>query len=186
MVRGDPGPKLGGLDVGPMAGLHVPLPLRWGSKGAFAPSPVPVGDHAAGVAPKGKLAALRSGVYLWPVSFGGVMLLDSIQCYQMKYKALRGFRFDPGPFLVARVGPRGFRLGPGNRVIFHHPELIRQLPRQFHRFTCRERLPKFILGFHRRHPPSSRRSISCGSSRHFQSGTATGRMHRTQRWCPDR
>ena len=71
----------------------------------------------------------------------------------MEYKSLRGFRLDPGafPFLVPRIVPRGFRLGLGNRVIFHHPELIPQLPRQFHRFTCRERLPHFILGVDREH-----------------------------------
>ena len=39
------------------------------------------------------------------------------------------------------------RLGFGNRFIFHQTDLISQLPRQFHRFTCRQRLPKFILGF---------------------------------------
>ena len=30
--------------------------------------------------------------------------------------------------LVARIVPRGLRLSPGNRGIFHHPELIRQFP----------------------------------------------------------
>ena len=54
--------------------------------------------------------------------------------------------------LVARIVLRGFRLGPGNRVVFHHPELIRQLPRQFHRFTGRDRLPEFILDFDQEHP----------------------------------
>ena len=54
-------------------------------------------------------------------------------------------------FLVARIVPRGHRLGLGNRFIFHQPDLIHQIPRQFHRFTCRDRLPKFILGFDREH-----------------------------------
>ena len=71
------------------------------------------------------LGATEGRVRSCRVSFVGVM---------------RGFRLDPGafPFLVARIVPRGFRLGLGNRVIFHYPELIRQLPRQFHRFTGRD------------------------------------------------
>ena len=67
----------------------------------------------------------------------------------MKYKSLRGFRLDLGPFLVARIVPRGVNLSHGSHVLFHQTDLLPQLPRHLHRFTCRHRLPKFILGFDR-------------------------------------
>ena len=59
----------------------------------------------------------------------------------MKYKSLRGFRLDLGPFLVARIVPRGVNLSHGSHVLFHQTDLLPQLPRHLHRFTCRHRLP---------------------------------------------
>ena len=64
---------------------------------------------------------------------------------------------------------------------FHQTELIRQLPRQLHRFTARERLPKFILGFDREHR-FGRLSISCKSwfsFRVFQLGLAPDRSQKS-------
>ena len=62
---------------------------RMGVEGACAPSPAPAGDHAEAW-PQRVGWLLKIGVYLWPVSFGGAMLLDDIERYQVKDKARRG------------------------------------------------------------------------------------------------
>ena len=49
------------------------------------------------------------------MSFVGGRLLDDIEGYLMQYKSPLGFRLDLGPFLVARIVPRSFRLGLWNQ-----------------------------------------------------------------------
>ena len=93
------------------------------------------------------------------------LLLGSLRGRYRRYLSLRegSEQAPPGAALKARrrtyemaaiLGVGVVRLLRGIALIVsssHQTDLLPQLPRQFHRFTCGKRLPKFILGFDRKH-----------------------------------
>ena len=46
---------------------------------------------------------------------------------------------------------RRFDIFQGAHVLFHKTDLLSEFMREFYRFSCRERLPHFILGVDREH-----------------------------------
>ena len=98
-------PPKRGVPTGPDSGTVFHAPIR------------PQGVAIVGIYPCGKARKRRPGAALTTPETSSIKwrrLLDDIERYQMKYKALRGFRIDLGPSVPSRSG-RPSRLSPQPR-----------------------------------------------------------------------